>query len=219
MIKPYHQANNCTIYCGDCREIMPELFKESEYDLLITDPPYGMDYESKSRIVRYGDIAGDKAFDAEWLHWMINLADYASYVFMRWDNFAELKAPPKSLLAWVKNNHSMGDLAHEHGRKWEAIAFYPGILHCFNKRIPDVIEEPPTSNELHPTQKPVNLLKKIIACNRGNLIVDPYLGSGTTMEAARDLGRECIGIEIEEKYCETAARRIEQDILPFPVEA
>jgi len=120
---------------------------------------------------------------------------------------------PKSVLVWVKNNWSMGDLLHEHGRQWEAICFYPKENHKFIKRIPDVINATRTGNFDHPTEKPSGLLRILIEANEGEVILDPYMGSGTTLRAAKDLGRKAIGIEIEEKYCEIAVQRLRQEVL------
>jgi len=70
---------------------------------------------------------------------------------------------------------------------------------------------------VHPTQKPVGIVDPLIrfSCPPGGLVVDPFMGSGTTMRAAKDAGRPGIGIEIEERYCEIAARRMEQEVLPL----
>ena len=109
----------------------------------------------------------------------------------------------------------MGDLKHEHGRQWEAVCFYPRDMHGFITRIPDVIISDRTGNELHPTQKPVRLAHVILAANIGDVVLDPFMGSGTTLVAAKRLGRKAIGIEIEEKYCEVAARRINAECRTF----
>ena len=109
----------------------------------------------------------------------------------------------------------MGDLKHEHGRQWEALCFYPKELHEFKKRIPDVIFADKTGNFLHPTEKPVSLISQIIQANVGDTILDPFLGSGSTLRAAKDLLRKGIGIEIEEKYAEIAAKRMEQEVFDF----
>ena len=121
--------------------------------------------------------------------------------------------PPTSVLAWVKNNWSMGDLKHEHGRQWEAICFYPQSEHEFITRIPDVMKGDRTGNNLHPTEKPVSVISRLIQANVGDLILDPFLGSGTTAVACKELGRKFIGIEINPKYCEIAQRRLAQEYL------
>ena len=138
----------------------------------------------------------------------------ASYIFCRWDNLNQLPNP-KSVCVWVKNNWSMGDLNHEHGRQWEAICFYPKEGHEFIKRIPDVLYADKTGNNLHPTEKPTEIISQLIQCNVGETILDPFMGSGTTLRAAKDLGRKAIGIEIEEKYCEIAAKRLQQEVFNF----
>jgi site-specific DNA-methyltransferase (adenine-specific) len=206
---PYYQDNHCTIYNCDCEEILPDLPK---VDLVLTDPPYGMNYVSNHRFEKYDKIKNDDKLPVATIKTLIAISEKAAYFFCRWDNLKDMP-PPKSVLVWVKNNWSMGDLKHEHGRQWEACCFYPGEHHEFIKRIPDVIEEARTGNNLHPTEKPIGLLKKIINCNLCDTVLDPYMGSGTTIRAAKDLNRKAIGIEIEEKYCEIAAERMCQEVL------
>ncbi len=203
---PYFEAGGITIYKGDCREIVPAL---PAPDLLVTDPPYGMNFQSNYRKVKHARIAGDDVFSVALLENLVARATRAAYVFCRWDNLAQMPRP-KSVLAWVKNNWSMGDLKHEHGRQWEAILFYAKENHKFIKRIPDVIYAARTGNVLHPTQKPTEVCEKLIANNEGDLVLDPFMGSGSTLLAARNCGRRAIGIEIDERYCEIAARRLEQ---------
>lgn len=196
---------------GDCLEIMRQM-PDKCVDLIITDPPYGMDFQSNYRGVRHEKIANDSEFPTWIFPEFTRLARKAVYVFCRWDNLPVVP-PPRSVLVWVKNNWSMGDLKHEHGRQWEACLFYPQGEHEFYKRIPDVINADRTGNDLHPTQKPVELIKTIIAANNGDIIFDPFVGSGTTLVAAKELGRQFIGIELSEKYCEIARNRLSQDLL------
>jgi len=208
-MKPYYEHNGITIYNADCREVLPTLDK---VDLVLTDPPYGMAFQSNHRILKHDKIAGDAYLPLDLIASSIEKANNAAYIFCRWDNLYDLPKP-KSVIAWVKNNWSMGDLKHEHGRQWEACCFYCHSGHEFIKRIPDVITRCRTGNKLHPTEKPVDLLTQIIACNVGDTILDPFMGSGTTLLAAKQLNRKCIGIELEEKYCEIAAKRLQQEYL------
>ena len=208
-VRPYYEASGITIYHGDCREVLPGLPK---VDLVLTDPPYGMEFRSNYRSVRHEKIVGDTFLPLDAIRLAIGAAARAAYVFCRWDNLREMPAP-KSVLVWVKNNWSMGDLLHEHGRQWEAICFYPAAGHEFVRRIPDVLFADRTGNNNHPTEKPTDLLGQLVVANVGDTILDPFMGSGTTLRAAKDLGRKAIGIEIEERYCEIAAKRLSQEVL------
>lgn len=107
-----------------------------------------------------------------------------------------------------KNNHSMGDLEHEHGRKTEVCAFYQGKEHFFPKGRPtDVVYGTRTGNEHHPTQKPIDLMRNIVEWTSG-VVFDPFMGSGTTGVACAKLGRKFIGIEMDEDYFNIACDRI-----------
>jgi len=196
---------------GDCLEVMKGI-PDKSVDLIVTDPPYGIEFQSNHRFKKHDKIVGDGEFPL-WIFDEFNrIAKRAVYVFCRWDNLKDLPQP-KSVLAWVKNNWSMGDLQHEHGRQWEAICFYPQEEHQFLKRIPDVLYSKRTGNVLHPTEKPVEVISGLINANVGDTVLGPFLGSGTTAVACKQLNRNFIGIEISEKYCEIARRRLEQEQL------
>lgn len=208
-MKPYYNYGGITIYHGDCREIIPTLEK---VDLVLTDPPYGIDYQSNFRYLKHEKIRDDIELPIERIILAIEHSTRASYVFTRWDVLSRFPIP-KSVLVWVKNNWSMGDLDHEHGRQWEACLFYPKKDHLFIKRIPDVVYCDRTGNNLHPTEKPTGLFSKLIQANFCESIIDPFMGSGSSLRAAKDLGKRAIGIELEEKYCEIAAKRMAQEVL------
>ena len=196
------------VHCGDSFELIKQM-KDKSVDITITDPPYGMNFQSNHRKEKHKVIVGDDKFPVEFLEEIFRVTKKAVYVFCRWDNIKDLPKP-KSVIAWVKNNWSMGDLKHEHGRQWESICFYPMEGHEFEKRIPDVICANRTGNKLHPTEKPVDLIRELIKCNKGNLVFDPFMGSGTTVVACNQLNKEYIGIEIDEEYCKIANSRLGQ---------
>jgi DNA modification methylase len=202
------ELENATLYLGDCMEILPTLPK---VDAVITDPPYGMDFQSNYRIEKHLKIANDKTADVAntVIEWALTHAKHSVYAFGRWDNIYNYPKP-KSLITWVKNNWSMGDLKHEHARQTEVAFFYAMENHFFPKDRPsDVIEWARTQNANHPTEKPVGLMAKFIEWTDG-LICDPFMGSGTTGVAAIQMGRKFIGIEREPKYFDIACKRIEQ---------
>jgi site-specific DNA-methyltransferase (adenine-specific) len=198
---------DCRLILGDCMDVLPTLGK---FDAVITDPPYGMSFQSNHRNEKHLKIAGDDSADIakEVLDWAINNAKHSVYAFGRWDNLADYPKP-KSLITWVKNNWSMGDLEHEHARQTEVCFFYCGDSHFFPKKRPsDVIEYPRTSNENHPTEKPVGLMERVVGWTDG-LVFDPFMGSGTTGVACANMGRHFTGIEREVKYFDIACKRID----------
>ena len=208
------------IICGDCLEVMKG-WPDGCVDIAFCDPHYGMNYHSG----RYQDgnphspIHGDDSYATEGVAECIRLASKAAYAFCRWDNIQDLPEKPKSFIVWKKNNWTAGDLEHAHGRMWEGIAFWPKEGHEFNKRPPDVIDCPriPAAELKHPTEKPVRLILQLLAANVGDLVFDPYMGSGTTCVAAKMLGRNYIGIDISEEYCKIARMRLKAVETGVPV--
>ena len=204
------QIGNATLYHADCMDILPTLDK---VDAVVTDPPYGMAFQS-NHYKREGKwasghdaIHGDDNADLLVMACGIK-ANHSSYIFGRWENIGNIPAP-KSIITWVKNNHGMGDLRHEHARKTELIFFYPGKGHQWpTKRPTDVVKHARTGNKLHPTEKPVSLMEDVVGWTSG-AVLDPFMGSGTTGVACMNLGREFIGIEKEKKYFDIACERIE----------
>jgi DNA modification methylase len=175
---PYYQDNSVVLYNCDCREILP-LIPENAIDIVLTDPPYGIDYQSARRtaLSRKDKIVGDNEFPL-WLFDMVHPSK-AMFVFCRWDVLTKMPIP-KSFIAWDKGRHSMGDLEHEYGRQWEGIAFYPFAQHKFINRPKDVIRVPciPATELKHPNEKPVALLEALLVENEGDIILDPFAGSG-----------------------------------------
>jgi site-specific DNA-methyltransferase (adenine-specific) len=196
---------DATLYCGDCLEILPTLGK---VDAVVTDPPYGMAFQSNYRAEKHERIAHDD--DVQMLQKACDISpNHSSYVFCRWGDLLDVPRP-RSLITWVKNNWSMGDLEHEHARQTETILFYAGPDHFFPKGRPqDVIRAPRSNNDLHPTQKPVELMRAVVGWTSG-IVLDPFMGSGSTGVACAKLGRKFIGIELEPKYFDISCKRIEE---------
>ena len=195
----------CELYLGDCLEVMPLIGK---VDAVVTDPPYGMSFKSNHRKEKHLKIANDE--NEDFLLWATKInSRHSKYIFCRWDNLTNVEKP-KSLITWVKNNWSMGDLDHEHARQTEVALFYNGHEHFFPKsRPPDVVFASRTGNEFHPTEKPIELMKQFVEWTDG-VCFDPFMGSGTTLVACAKLGRKGIGIELEEKYFDIACKRVEE---------
>lgn len=193
------------LICGDCRDVLPTL---GRVDAVVTDPPFGMIYQSAWRTDRHAPIAGDG--DSGLLRLACGLPmSHSRYVFCRWDNLRDVPQP-KSAITWIKNNWTSGDLEHAHGRQTELILFYPGEEHYFpTYRPPDAIKCAKEFTDEHPTEKPISLMLTIVEWTAG-LVLDPFMGSGTTGVACARLGRKFIGIEIHEPYFDIACRRIEQ---------
>jgi site-specific DNA-methyltransferase (adenine-specific) len=204
------EIGSATLYLGDCLEVLPLIDK---VDAVITDPPYGMNFQSNFRNEKHLKIANDDSAEVaiQVINWCLQNTNHSIYAFGRWDNLYDYPKP-KSLITWVKNNWSMGDLHHEHARQTEVAFFYAMKDHFFPKQRPtDVIEYPRTNNEFHPTEKPIGLMCKFVEWTSGT-ILDPFMGSGTTGVAAIQMGRKFIGIEREQKYFDIACKRIEQAV-------
>jgi site-specific DNA-methyltransferase (adenine-specific) len=209
----------CTIIHGDCDEYL-WMLPPGCVDLVITDPPYGMNYES-GQLQWDRRIYGDDRFPVEALHSLIKTPKLASYLFCRWDNLCEnvatsrdaddayLLPKPTSTITWVKRGGGAGDLKHAHSRATETALFYPGIDHEFKKRPTDVVHAKRTGNELHQTQKPLKLIMQIMKWYNFKTVLDPYMGSGTTARAAKELRKHYLGFEIDDAHHKTSVDLLE----------
>jgi DNA modification methylase len=198
VVKPYYEdaAAGIVIYNADCREILPSLPK---VDLVLTDPPYGMNKaEWDKRIVPVDS----------WLPVARSLAPTALFSGIK----GMYDYPrPDWVMAWVRLGSVQRNGALRGFNNWEPILTY-GLISLPNDTVcipnfPDV--------EGHPTPKPLRLIRAVLSRLPRGTVLDPFMGSGTTLRAAKDLGRKAIGIEIEERYCEIAAKRMAQEVLEF----
>jgi len=200
---PYYQDDAVTIYHGDCREILPEL----EFDAIVTDPPYGIGANrmtlgnGRKRIDR-GDLDWDSAppdlaplfaADVPTIIWGGNYFTLPpSSRWLVWDKGTGANDFADCELAWTNLN----GVVKRFFRSWVGAN---ARQHAEGVRF-------------HPTQKPLELMAWCVGFTEGT-VLDPFMGSGTTLRAAKDLGRKAIGIELEERYCETAAERMGQEVM------
>lgn len=206
--KPDWECEGVRLYCGDCLEILPQL-PAGCIDAVVTDPPYGIGYQSGHRGIQHEPITGDGSYRL--LRWACELPMlHSRYVFCRWEALVALPSP-RSVIVWMKNNWSMGDLAHEHARQTELVCFWPGAEHeWLNGRPTDVVYAARADCSRHPTEKPVDLIAQILRWSHG-VVFDPFMGSGTTGVACVQTGRQFVGIEIEQRYFDIAVTRIDQE--------
>jgi DNA modification methylase len=216
------------LWQGDCVAGMKELSSES-VDLIVTDPPYGINYTShrakkgSARQQINVGLSGDCAVDPHWLEEAARLLvdGGAMYMFTRWDVYPQWKEAiekhltVKNAIVWVKTNHTAGDLAGNYAYKYELILFAVKGRHIpyWLRRETNVWSEKSlTSSEprVHPTQKPIGVTGRCImnGAPPEGMVLDPFVGSGTTLIAAGLLGYKAIGIEIDPKWASVAEERL-----------
>jgi len=201
MIKPYYEHAGITIYHGDCREILPEL---PMVDLVLTDPPYGIGslMVGGKNTGHWGGLSSGNPWDME-VPDLTATIEAGRDVIVWGGNYFELP-PSRGVLAWRKLNavptQSDFELA------WTTLD-QPAKLFSF-----------PSGGAIkrhgHPTEKPLQVMSWCLSfAPNAQTILDPFMGSGTTLVAAKMRNLQAIGVEIEEKYCEIAALRLAQDNL------
>lgn len=220
-MKPFYQDNAVTIYHGDCREILPGIPK---VDLVLTDPPYEITATG-------GGIGATRKYLQDTVGFTDCGFDYKILDgFENWFCFGTLRQVPKlieaagnrrwMLVTWNKPNPCpLVNGNYLPDTEYIIHAFLPGCLYGDYSDKARFIVHPLGDKEdgRHPNEKPIKVISKLVQLGSlpGHLILDPFLGSGTTLRAAKNLGRRAIGIEIEEKYCEIAAKRMAQEVFNF----
>lgn len=201
---------------GDAFELLPKIPDQS-VDLILTDPPYGIDYQSNRRVVweKLPKFAGDCGL--EWLERFVDeayrvLADNRHfYCFCRWDTYPvfkdaiEKRFQIKNALVWLKSNHGSGDLEGAYAPQYEMVIFASkGRRKLNGKRNSDILKFPIVSSRArrHPVQKPVDLLRFLIekSTKPNEIVLDPFAGVGSTVIAARKAGRRYLAFEIDPRF-------------------
>ena len=217
--QPCECKDGLTLYCGDCRDVLPLLEK---VDLVLTDPPYGMRNNGDTTRFSGGVLPGirhnrgegqvrpmiigdDKPFDPT------PFLDFPRVILWGSNHFAQ-RLPVGTTLVWIKKPEKLyGTFLSDAEIAWMKGGHGVYLMHKdwggFNRLASD-------GPSVHQNQKPLALMLWCIQKAKGDgLILDPFTGSGTTLRAAKDLGRRAIGIEIEERYCKIAANRLRQEVL------
>lgn len=228
-MKPYYEHDGITIYHGDCREVMPMLVG----DVVITDPPYGVD-------AKYGPSYDD----SRGIYWDWFLPAFAMIrksvsriVMTHHPNALRYITDWDWICSWNKGTAHACRIGNSPiFPSWEPILCF-GIhsIGVLTEGHSDTFTFPPNNNgaglsklgrekwedynlDNHPCPKPTSLFTSLIKTFSPldrEIVIDPFLGSGTTLVAAKNLGRNAIGIEIEEKYCEMAVKRLSQEVFDF----
>jgi DNA modification methylase len=213
--KPFYQRGPVQIFHGDCLELLPHL---PRVDAVVTDPPYGVDFDTdytrfsgglSTERRTHNRIANDsREFDPS------PFLSFRRVVLFGANCFSD-KLPCGTWLIWDKRFKNGAAMLADAEAAWmnSGHGIYIKAVTSQGFVRPEPIE--------HPTQKPVSVIEWCLdkASNEGDTILDPFLGSGTTAVACIRTGRQCVGIELEEKYCEIAAKRCDRELdqkrLPF----
>jgi site-specific DNA-methyltransferase (adenine-specific) len=213
------------LWCGDCLELMKNI-PDGSVDMVLCDPPYGIDYQSmrkKDKTKRLPKILNDKKPFTSFIPEIKRIIKTTGCVaiFTRWDvQHAFIEAMeknglrPNNSIVWDKKIHGMGDLKRSFGSRYENILFHAEHDFRFQgKRPTDIIacQRVTSSKLLHPNEKPVQLLEKLMieCCPDNGVVLDTFMGSGSTGVACMNTNRCFIGIELDENYFEIAKKRIE----------
>ena len=219
---PYYQDDAVIIYHADCRDILP-LIPDKSIDLVLTDPPYFLpntQFRPEMRMAsrmwsnftfaqtafeQYLKLFLSKAKDDFEFYLFTDEVSYAVVYPLLYSHFYQSK-----LIVWNKQSIGLGG---KWRRQFELLIYsFIGNPQC-NGNHADILNCKRVKDKGHPYQKPEELVRQIIELSQFDLILDPFLGSGTTAYCAKKLNRKCIGIEIEEKYCEIAAKRCSQTVM------
>jgi len=210
-IEWYWSDDSCAIACGDCLELLPKL-PEGCVDLVLTDPPYGIGMKAfrDSLTVACNGMnltPGTKAITfmspRMAVDFVSRLYSWDFRRFLWWNKSADLSFPWRG---WYMNSEIICVFDRKNAQ-WPKNCRFRSDLYQSGP----VGKKPP-----HPAWKPIDVLGDLIqhAYTEGP-VLDPFMGSGPVLMAAKDLGHRAIGIEIEEKYCRIAVERLQQDVLPL----
>ncbi len=227
----YYKDSLTRLFLGDCLEVMKNI-PDNYVDCVVTDPPYLMAYKTNMRKDKThkfcSEIVGDRDEQLisnsvlEFNRILKN--NSALYVFCNsnkidiFKNIIQQYFTIKNIIVWIKNNHTAGDLVAQYGKRYEFIIYAnKGRRKINGIRIDDVwnFDKVVGKEQIHQNQKPIALLEQIItkSTDEGDIILDAFVGSGTTLVAAKKLNRKSIGIEINKDYCDICIDRLKNIVV------
>jgi site-specific DNA-methyltransferase (adenine-specific) len=222
----YYQDEFVTIYHGDCRDFIPNLGKNN-IDLLLTDPPFFMPVTHYASRVEWQKSWGDLSILGAWFGLILDITKNclnktgSTAVFCDGPSYAVFypefyrRFPQVRSLVWDKCHFGMG---HQWRKQHELLIVGRDSESKWTgpKNLPDVLKAKTVSscNRLHPVDKPMELLLQLIEplTDKGDTVLDPFCGGGSTLFSAKKIKRKAIGIEIEERYCEISAKRCSEKL-------
>jgi len=212
------------LLCGDSTDSdqVAKLMNGQKADMVFTDPPYGVSYQSNMRTKseKFDILKNDEIFITDWIH---NLPLYSNgFVFVwtswkvvkQWIEFLEPLGNMTNMIIWDKGGGGLGDLKGTFLSDFEIALVYNREANIIGKRLGSVwnVNKDGASKYLHPTQKPIELasmaIENILEINK--IVLDLFLGSGTTMVASHQLKRKCYGMELDPKYCQVIVDRMKK---------
>lgn len=212
---PFYQDSLITLYCGDSREIVPQV---EGVNLVLTDPPHGVALGTKKA---NSDIKKQRGPYLSTDDTPETVASVVVPIIQQCiERFKRVVVTPGNRCAWLYPQPTeIGCIFHPAGNglcRWGFSMSHPILYYGKDPKMPHgyangKISTATAEDNGHPCPKPIEWMHWLVErCSlEGEMVLDPFAGSGTTLRAAKDFGRKCIGIEIEEKYCEIAARRLE----------
>jgi DNA modification methylase len=223
-VTPYYSHGGIQIFLGDCREVLPTL---GRFDLLLTDPPYGTGVDTRNEIRGRGERKNNAKGPCRAVNWRPVTGDDAPFdpasilrvapnaILWGANNYASRLPDSPCWLAWDRKCDRAGDsnatdaeLAAVIGHRFQTVRVFRHMWIGFQR------DSENAQGQLHPMQKPVALMRWCLGFfPEAKTVVDPYMGSGPVARACKDAGLTYVGIEIEERYAEIAAKRLAQEVL------
>lgn len=226
-MKPYYEHAGITIYHGDCLDVLPIL---PQHNLVMADPPYLMGSASTRKgsgfHSRLGDWSNASCWYARWMSYAWNLlgSEGSLWICGNWRSMPSITmaadtfgASMASVVVWDKDWIGVGSMKGLRQRYELIFQFGKESFGIKDRSEPDIWIAPWSSRRPsgHESEKPLELMKRVISVSEATSLCDPFTGSGTSLVAAKLAGITATGIEIEERYCEIAAKRLSQEVLEF----